>query len=239
MKNTLILAEPLHIVFQGEGKNLGKKMILLRLVGCNIQCPDCDSIYTWKANKEIQSQYIKYNLTDLVKDIKQWEKTYHIHHLLITGGEPYLWEKQLIPLMESLQGCKFDIETSGYGEWSYIKNHKKLLKNIQFNISPKIGSLHAKSSIDPWKIKILENPPPHYIVKIVVSAKRLKEEYENIERLRNIYQIPKKNIYLMPFAKTREELLQQIEDIVNFCIENQYELSPRLHILMFDRARLK
>ncbi len=239
MKEFLTLAEPLHVVLQGEGKHMGKKMILLRLVGCNIQCPDCDTIYTWKTNKEIKSQYIKYNLNHLIKDIENFKKKYHIQHLLITGGEPYLWEKKLITLISVLKGFQFDIETSGYGDWALMKSHKNLLKNVHFNISPKIGSLFAKSTIDPWKIKILEYPPPNYIVKIVVSNKHLNEIYQKIETLRKIYKIPKKKIYLMPFAKTREELLNQIEDIVNFCMENHYEFSPRLHILMFDTARLK
>lgn len=239
MKDFFILAEPLHIVLQGEGKSLGKKMILMRLVGCNIQCPDCDTIYTWKTSKDIKSQYVKYNLSNLVKDIQHWKKTFNIRHLLITGGEPYLWEKKLITLLEVLNNFKFEIETSGYGEWSIIKNHDGLIKNIQFNISPKIGTLSAKSSLNPWDIKILENPPPHYIVKIVVSSKNLKDEYQYIETLRKKYKIPKKKIYIMPFAKSREELLDQIEDIVNFCVKHQYELSPRLHILMFDTARLK
>ncbi len=235
--NKIILVEPLHFVLQGEGKNLGKKMILLRLAGCNIQCPDCDTMYSWKFLEK--DQLLSYTKEKLLKEIYKINNEKNINYLLITGGEPSIWEKPLLELFLSLDLFYFDIETSGYTEWSLIKNHKEIQKRIHFNISPKIGALNPKVDLDIKNIQILKQPPLNYIVKIVTSIHTFKKDLKKIEEMIQYYNIPLSKIYLMPFAKTREELLRESDFLIEQCFKYGFEFSPRLHILLFDTDRLK
>ncbi len=228
-----LLADPLHLVIQGEGKNIGKKMILLRLFGCNVQCPECDTLYSWKD----KNQSIKYSLEELEKHIRNYINTYHIHHILITGGEPALWEKKIYTLIEKFINLEFEVETSGYSSWEKIKSNP--LFKIQFNISPKIGNLKAKNNFPVWDIKILDNPPHNYIIKIVVNKKDFFFSLQAIETLIKKYSLDTKKIYLMPMGKTREEILKESEFIIEMCFRYGFEFSPRLHILLFNNERYK
>lgn len=234
----LVLSDPLHLVVQGEGIHLGKKMLLIRLVGCNIKCKDCDTDYVWDPKRWNKKEFLRYELSQLVEEILFYHRKYQIQHLLITGGEPGLWENPLYLLIKELifYNFQFDLETSGYFDFSKIKEFQD---QIYFNISPKIGDLVSDQLQDPFSVHILKRKPKHYIIKIVVNKNQLNLIYKNILKLQQIYKIPSKQIYLMPKATTREELLQQAEEIINFCLEKGFEFSPRLHILLFDTQRLK
>lgn len=232
-----VLSEPLHLVIQGEGKNLGKKMILMRLVGCNIQCFDCDTKYTWDPLHWNKKEFRHYKTEQIIKEILNIKNNYNIHHLLITGGEPGLWEQPLYFLIKKLIPFrfKFDLETSGYFALDLIKEFEN---HIFFNISPKIGDLQSKIK-ETFEIPILEKKPKNYILKIVVNQNNIKNILDNIKKVQKKYNIPSKKVFLMPLASTREELIQQSEKIINFCFEYGYEFSPRIHILIFDNQRLK
>ncbi len=232
------LAEPLHLVLQGEGKHLGKKMILMRFVGCNIRCRDCDTSYTWNSNIWNKKEFIDLEIHKLLDEIKTISEKYGIFHLLITGGEPALWEKQIDFLIQNLNHYEFDIETSGYFPWSLIKNSEYKDK-IYFNVSPKIGSLIPGKDFLNFKIKIFEQPPVNYILKIVISSRNIKKDIEKILEFQRQYNIASEKIYIMPFARNRDELIQECEILLPYCFEFGFEFSPRLHMLMFDSNKLR
>ncbi|GIX43054.1 MAG: 7-carboxy-7-deazaguanine synthase [Leptospiraceae bacterium] len=234
----IILAEPIHYVLQGEGINIGKKMILIRLAGCNIQCPECDTIYSWKFPKE-RKALLHLSLQELIEEIHMINKNIKVNHLLITGGEPAIWEKQLLELLINIKNFQFDIETSGYHEWNLIKSLKEIKHRIQFNISPKIGILKPARFLSIEQIKILKNPPENYIIKIVTSKNSFKEDLKHIKELMKLYQIPENKIFLMPFGKSREEIIEQGEFLIEQCFNYGFQFSPRLHILLFNNERLR
>ncbi len=107
---------------QGEGVQTGVAMVLLRLHGCDVGCPWCDTKETW----DLDSQNVKSSLTAVLGANPKY--TYlstteiagviQAHHagpkwVLVTGGEPAQY--RLRPLVEAIQaaGRKAAIETSG------------------------------------------------------------------------------------------------------------------------------
>jgi len=85
---------------QGEGGFAGTPATFIRLQGCSVGCPWCDTKYTWEAGGEWMT----------VNDIVVQAKT---RHVVITGGEPTLWD--LDPLLKQL-GAEMhyvQLETSG------------------------------------------------------------------------------------------------------------------------------
>lgn len=96
-----------HSIFntiQGEGPFAGCRAIFLRLAGCNLQCPMCDTEYT--------KGRMSYNVPSLVAEIL--ELTYPVPELVvITGGEPL--RQPIRPLVEALllEGFKVQVETNG------------------------------------------------------------------------------------------------------------------------------
>lgn len=113
----------LYTSIQGEGALAGTPMIILRLQGCNVGCPWCDTKETWDAttpshNSLGQAMLGKNGFWARVSADKIIE---HIAvklpgkftWVLITGGEPTL--QTLKPLVDALQeyGLKVALETSG------------------------------------------------------------------------------------------------------------------------------
>lgn len=109
---------------QGEGSYTGTPSIFVRLQGCPVGCPWCDTKHTWEVDPELLikleevvskraesdhwSQMQPQQLIDLIN-----EKEYTAKHIVITGGEPCMYD--LNPLCELLHehGFTTQIETSG------------------------------------------------------------------------------------------------------------------------------
>lgn len=91
---------------QGESSYSGLPCIFVRLAGCNLRCSWCDSEYTFKGGSRMTLEEIEAEVLRLSPDGGLVE---------ITGGEPMLQEREVLPLMERLLGRGYTvlIETSG------------------------------------------------------------------------------------------------------------------------------
>ncbi len=89
---------------QGEGRYTGQAAYFIRLGGCDVGCKWCDAKFTWnKANAPMTS----------VDTIVDRAVSFPGKNIVITGGEPTLYD--LSELTEKLhdRGMKIFIETSG------------------------------------------------------------------------------------------------------------------------------
>lgn len=88
---------------QGEGRYTGTAAYFIRIGGCDVGCHWCDVKESWNAN----IHPIK-KIDDIVKTAISFSKT-----IVLTGGEPLMWN--LVPLTQKLKesGCNIHIETSG------------------------------------------------------------------------------------------------------------------------------
>jgi len=232
--NKLILSEPIHTVIQGEGVNIGKKMLLVRVVGCPYKCTDCDSKQTWK-----DVEYKKdYEISELGDELVRIGNELEIHRVLFTGGEPSLYINEIYTLIDYLinktnEHWMFDVETVGAVSWKSFNNFNN---RVTVNFSPKIGSL--KNDVNIGTYLGLINKSTNYCVKVVVSVDNLDQDLKAIEEFIKLYTIPKSKIYLMPKGITRESIINQSELLINKCYELGYNFSPRLHVLLFNDKRL-
>ena len=89
---------------QGEGFYTGHAAYFIRLAGCEVGCVWCDVKESWPASKK---QLV--SISELVKSVKK----YPAKIIVITGGEPLMYD--LGPLTEALKKEKYriHIETSG------------------------------------------------------------------------------------------------------------------------------
>src|ERR1700759_5115511 len=90
---------------QGESSFAGVPCIFVRLTGCNLRCTWCDSEYTFtggqrKSQEEVLAEVERLSASGLVE---------------ITGGEPMLQAREVVPLMNALleKGYTVMVETSG------------------------------------------------------------------------------------------------------------------------------
>ncbi|MDN3613980.1 MAG: 7-carboxy-7-deazaguanine synthase QueE [Vibrio gallaecicus] len=128
---------------QGEGVFTGVPAVFVRLQVCPVGCSWCDTKQTWEALEKDQT-----TLGDIMlktQDSPTWSpidaagivqeyirQGYTANHIVITGGEPCIYD--LVPLTEAFEkiGCKCQIETSGTSE-------VKATPNTWVTLSPKIA----------------------------------------------------------------------------------------------------
>ena len=91
---------------QGESSFTGLPCDFVRLAGCNLRCTWCDSEYTFKGGQRLTIEEVEKEVHRLSPDGGLVE---------ITGGEPLLQEREVVPLMERLliAGYAVLLETSG------------------------------------------------------------------------------------------------------------------------------
>lgn len=91
---------------QGESTFAGLPCVFVRLTGCNLRCSWCDSEYTFTGGQKMTSDQVLDQVRSLTSPGELVE---------ITGGEPMLQERDVVPLMERLvqEGFRVLLETSG------------------------------------------------------------------------------------------------------------------------------
>lgn len=96
--------------WQGEGVHLGRAAYFIRLYGCPQACPWCDSAGTWHKDYRPEGVTLMSD-EDLAAVVAQDSPEGAV--VVITGGEPILFD--LAPLVERLHllGRRVHIETSG------------------------------------------------------------------------------------------------------------------------------
>lgn len=90
---------------QGESSFTGVPCIFVRLAACNLRCTWCDSEYTFTGGKKMSGEEVEREVVKLASG----------GLVEITGGEPMLQERELVPLMERMLGLGYTLllETSG------------------------------------------------------------------------------------------------------------------------------
>ena len=91
---------------QGESTYAGLACVFVRLTGCNLRCTWCDSEYTFQGGRRM-------TLEEVQAEVRRLSPAPGL--VEITGGEPMLQEKEVVPLMQRLldEGYKVLLETSG------------------------------------------------------------------------------------------------------------------------------
>lgn len=127
---SLPLMEEFYTI-QGEGFNTGKPAYFVRIGGCDVGCHWCDVKESWDASL--------HPLTETDKIVENAAK-FPAKAVVVTGGEPCMYDLNYLTAQLRKKGIKTYLETSGAygitGEWDWIclspkKNMPVLKENFQ------------------------------------------------------------------------------------------------------------
>ncbi|CCC80967.1 7-carboxy-7-deazaguanine synthase QueE [Thermoproteus tenax] len=201
---------------QGEGPNAGREAAFLRLALCNLRCSWCDTKSSWDGGVEMETEEV---LAEL--------KRMGVRHLVVTGGEPLLWKRELVPLVKELksEGWYIEVETNGTIDPGELAQYVD-----QFNVSPKLSN-----SGMPEALRIRPEVLRRYaacekaVFKLVVER---REDAEEVEALIRDFGLPRERVYLMSQCADREECSRRDREVTVPMAESLgVRFTPRLHIL--------
>lgn len=239
----------IYTCLQGEGRDTGKPMILVRMSGCRLRCQFsdtsfCDTAYaSWKPDKG------QYTLNDVVKIIRDNPQ---IKHLLITGGGPTLNPTLLTELVNigNELGKYVCIETEG-SEFVQTRADFISLSPKLANSSPRIGTKlpfdnerlvtekdfaqHEKWRRSYDAMERLISQHKDYQFKPVITC---EADLLEVRHLIKILSIPPQKVWIMPEGTTSEELDKNRKWLVDVCIREGWNFTDRLHVTIFGNKRL-
>ena len=202
----------------------------------------CDTSATWAKEYMHLTNYeepsvIAKKLLELTPH-KTWDNI----HLIITGGEPLLWQKQLPELLmqpefKTLQNLTFETNTTQMlvpNFWTFLENYQA---HTTFACSPKL-SISGESRTRAIKPNVVNSyskvKNSELFLKFVVQDEQCLDEVKNaLDDFKLPNNIP---VYLMPVGGTQETLDLTEKQVAKVALENGFKFSPRLHVNLFGNA---
>lgn len=206
-----------HSIFytiQGEGPFAGRPAVFVRLAGCNLRCPLCDTDYT--SNRRLVGPF---GLVELVDEVNE-----AAHLVVITGGEPF--RQNITAAVNALldAGFQVQIETNGT---LYLPGFP--YDRVTTVVSPKAGTINRQ---------LVEHPGAIAALKYVMQGDSCAPDGLPLLALAHpsspqVARPPAAfpgTVYLQPAdekdeAKNSANLLAVVES----CLDNGYTLGVQLH----------
>jgi 7-carboxy-7-deazaguanine synthase len=196
---------------QGEGPWIGRPCTFVRLAGCvKPFCTWCDTRYALSGGKEM-------TIADILSQIK----ALGCSNIVITGGEPFMQKDEVILLHEALVNSSFSVqyETSG-------KAGIPELKNAFIVLSPKRPD-------KKWLIDKKDLPKADCLKFLYDSSKGGR----TIKKFVSDNNIDSSRVFIMPQGRTRKAQIDMMPEVFEFCVNNGFIMTPRLHVLCYGNKR--
>ncbi len=232
----------IFLSYQGEGATMGTPCIFVRLSQCNLHCIWCDTDYTWnwEGSSFLTLTGEKFKKSNFILDISIDEVCnqvlkFNCKHIVITGGEPLLQQKELIGLIrkikQTLPGVFIELETNG----TLVPLDELDINVDQYNVSLKLKSSNVKESLRlrPRSIDFFKASKKSFFKFVLSTPEDRGELLEVVTK----YEIPSLKVFLMPEGTSCEALDSKSGFIKNICSELGFRFTDRKHVREFGSRR--
>ncbi len=239
----LVSVSEIFYSLQGEGRYAGSHSVFVRLGGCNLVCPGfgaggCDSYYA--VNSKYKDSWSRIDGKTAIAEHKKMMKFSHAH-TVITGGEPTLWFGNL-DFMEFAKylydgGHRVTVETNATKEIDFsFEPYRSFVYALSVKLSNSKEPEERRINMQALKNFIAESD---YFFKFVLDSDLIKSgrAKQEIEGILTPLGVSPEAVYCMPLGGDRAGLAENARDVFEFCLDNGYSYSDRLHIRIFDKKK--
>jgi 7-carboxy-7-deazaguanine synthase len=216
----------------------------------------CDTLYGIDPKfKHLSEDYTTDEIVEEILSILPFRsfehpKTFQTYDWCITGGEPLLWQKNIIEVYRNLaarlkEPYDIQIETNGTKELSKdlcsLIDETFSITDWHFSISPKLYSVSGEPNERAWKPdairQIYENSNNGWLKFVVNDSdacwKELEEKTAELVDMEVAFPI-----FVMPVGATFEQQTdhERLGKIARRAIDNGYHVSGRLHAVLFGNS---
>ena len=215
---------------QGEGVSAGTPSVFLRLATCNLSCSWCDTKYTWDWERYDRGKEIV-SLT--AAEVERRLDALECSHLVITGGEPLLQQRELGPLASSLKDRGWYVEVETNGTVAPVPQMAAAVS--QWNVSPKTdnsGNPRDRREV-PDTLGAFRDLEGAYFKFVIVGPGDVDEVRALVDR----YGLPPDRVLLMPEGTAPEVVRERSKWVAEACVRHGFRFTTRLHILLWGDER--
>ena len=163
----------------------------------------------------------------------------HIHHFVITGGEPLLQPKLndfLKTLKETVENAHITIETNGtiYAELTadFLSISPKLSSSVPRN--SEFEAMHEKSRLN---FDALQSWLDQYDCQFKFVVDREDDGKEIHDILKGLKKVNDEQIYLMPQGINQQQLDEHTKTCIELANDYGWRYTPRKHIELYGLQR--
>jgi organic radical activating enzyme len=243
-ESTIFLSDDkIFYTIEGEGEFVGYPSVFMRLSMCNLTCKGfasadsphgCDSFVSWSVKN-------KMTFNDIYEYIAQNAFNCKLRDgaiLKITGGEPLIQQKNLLGLISGYRDrfgytpiIDFETNATILPDEKWVSEFK-----ATFTTSPKLSSngdpeeKRYKPAVLRWHA---ENGSGFKFV--INSENDLNEVLEKYIHNPDI-KVPSNRVWLMPCCGSRQEHSEKAAMVAELCKKYHFNFSPRLQLVIWDKA---
>jgi organic radical activating enzyme len=242
-ETTIFLSDDkIFYTIEGEGEYVGQPSVFMRLSMCNLTCKGfasadspngCDSFVSWSVKN-------RFTVEEVLNLLESSGYVTHLKHNAIwkiTGGEPLIQQKALLELIQAFVKRfgfipRIDFETNA----TIMPDERWKVYKATFTTSPKLSN-NGDPEEKRYKPVVLKwHAENGSGFKFVISEpKDLDEVFEKYIHKEEV-NIPHNRVWLMPCCGSRAEHVQKAELVASLCKEHDFNFSPRLQLIIWDKA---
>lgn len=225
---TLAVSEVFGPTVQGEGPTAGRRAGFVRLARCNLDCGWCDTPYTWDwARFDPAVEVRRQGVADVVARLAAMA----VDRVVVTGGEPLLQQRALVPLLAACaeRGWVVEVETNGT-----IAPVPDVVARVDaFNVSPKLANSGVPEDrrIRPAALRALA-ATGRATFKFVATG---PADLDEIAALAGAHGLAP--VWVMPEGTDAATLAARIAALADAVVARGWNLTPRLHVLAWGDQR--
>lgn len=216
---------------QGEGIWTGVPSTFVRVSGCNLRCVWCDTPY---ASWEPEGPTVE--LQEIVDEV---ERLGH-RHVVITGGEPMLFEPvEELTAKLAEGGHVLTIETAGTVERPVRCDLMSISPKLASSAPPADSGWRERHETARWRPNVVRALMAKfaYQLKIVVSEAVEADLLEIKSMLVELGGVDRERVLLMAEGTDALTLDRREAMLAQVCLEHGWRLCPRMHIRWFGNRR--